>query len=183
MIIETVTLKAINPAKYNPRKDLKPGDPEYESLKRSIDEFGFVEPLVWNKRTGNLVGGHQRFKVLKVRGDKEFTCSVVDLDEAREKALNIALNRISGEWDDDLLAQLLTDLEDEIDLTLTGFTEAEIADLLGRAPEVVAEPEGNLGGNVVIVSFKLSPGQFEDMRQLIDDFAERIGVTPNIQEV
>jgi ParB-like chromosome segregation protein Spo0J len=54
----------LNPAKYNPRKDLKPGDAEYEKLLRSVKEFGYVEPVIWNERTGNIVGGHQRFKVL-----------------------------------------------------------------------------------------------------------------------
>nr|WP_281242048.1 ParB N-terminal domain-containing protein [Marininema mesophilum] len=65
----------INPASYNPRKNLKPGDDEYEKLKRSINHFGYIEPLVWNSRTGNLVGGHQRLKIfleqglIKVNGD------------------------------------------------------------------------------------------------------------------
>jgi len=54
----------LNPAAYNPRRDLKPGDKDYEKLKRSIEEFGFVEPVVWNRRTGFVVGGHQRLKVL-----------------------------------------------------------------------------------------------------------------------
>ena len=60
MQVEVINIREISPAFYNPRKDLKPGDPEYAKLLRSIDEFGCVEPLVWNKRTGNLVGGHQR---------------------------------------------------------------------------------------------------------------------------
>ena len=87
------------PATYNPRKDLKPGDPEYEKLKRSLDEFGYVEPIIWNKRTGNVVGGHQRLKVLKADGIKEVDCVVIDFDEEKEKALNVALNKISGDWD------------------------------------------------------------------------------------
>ena len=62
--IEKVAINKLNPAKYNPRKDLKPGDAEYEKLKRSIDEFGYVETVIWNKRTGNIVGGHQRYKIL-----------------------------------------------------------------------------------------------------------------------
>lgn len=78
------------PATYNPRKDLKPGDPEYEKLKRSLDEFGYVEPIIWNKRTGNVVGGHQRLKVLKADGIKEVDCVVIDFDEEKEKALNVA---------------------------------------------------------------------------------------------
>jgi ParB-like chromosome segregation protein Spo0J len=62
--IRKITADRLNPAKYNPRKDLKPGDSEYEKLLRSVEEFGYVEPLIWNQRTGNIVGGHQRYKVL-----------------------------------------------------------------------------------------------------------------------
>lgn len=65
MRIEKIDILKLNPAKYNPRKDLKPGDPEYEKLKQSIKKFGVVEPIVWNKRSGNIVGGHQRYKILK----------------------------------------------------------------------------------------------------------------------
>ena len=79
MRIEKVTVGEINPAVYNPRKDLEPGDPEYEKLRHSMEEFDCVEPLVWNERTGNLVGGHQRLKVLVARGDQEVLCSVGDL--------------------------------------------------------------------------------------------------------
>lgn len=123
MKIQNIPVQRINPAPYNPRKDLKPGDPEYRRIERSIEEFGLIEPLVWNKRTGNLVGGHQRFKVVRARGATEVLVSVVDLPIAREKALNIALNRVSGEWDRHKLAELLDELSGvpDLDLALTGF--------------------------------------------------------------
>lgn len=124
------------PATYNPRKDLKPGDPEYEKLKRSLDEFGYVEPIIWNKRTGNVVGGHQRLKVLKADGIKEVDCVVIDFDEEKEKALNVALNKISGDWDNEKLGLLITDLQaTDFDVSLTGFDENEITDLLGTDEE------------------------------------------------
>jgi ParB-like chromosome segregation protein Spo0J len=66
MIIQKIRVSEINPAKYNPRKDLKPGDPEYEKLKKSIQEFGLVEPLVMNRRGNVLISGHQRLKI-KIR--------------------------------------------------------------------------------------------------------------------
>lgn len=120
------------PADYNPRKDLKPGDLEYEKLKRSIKEYGYVEPVIWNKRTGKVVGGHQRLKVLKDLGYEEIECVIVDLDENNERALNIALNKISGEWDNDLLSSLLKELDESaFDITLTGFDIAEAKDLIG----------------------------------------------------
>lgn len=100
MEIRKVDAGRLNPAAYNPRRDLKPGDKDYEKLKRSIAEFGFVEPVVWNERTGFVVGGHQRLKVLLDMGVTEIDCVVVDMEPEREKALNVALNRIQGDWDE-----------------------------------------------------------------------------------
>ena len=131
MRIEKIPIEKLNPAKYNPRKDLQPGDPEYEKLKRSIEEFGYVEPIVWNKRTGNIVGGHQRYKVLLDMGMREVDCVVVDLDDAKEKALNLALNKIQGDWDYPKLKDLLLELDTgEFDLEITGFDMDEIEDLM-----------------------------------------------------
>ena len=133
MEIRKLPLEKLNPAKYNPRKDLKPGDPEYEKLKKSMETFGYVEPIVWNKRTGHIVGGHQRFKVLKHQGHTEIECVVVDLDEQQEKALNIALNKVSGEWDLPKLADLISELDDGIfDVSITGFDAAEIEHLFSQ---------------------------------------------------
>ena len=129
--LERIPISEINPAPYNPRQDLRPGDPEYEQLKRSIETWGLVEPLVWNRRTGNLVGGHQRLKILIQRGDAEVDVSVVDLDPENEKALNLALNKIQGDWDEDALRALLEGLSrTDIDLELTGFSETELTGLL-----------------------------------------------------
>ena len=69
--MQTMPIDRLKPAKYNPRKDLKPGDPAYEKIKRSLHDFGYVDPIVWNEVTGNIVGGHQRFKVLKAEGATE----------------------------------------------------------------------------------------------------------------
>lgn len=132
MKVIRIPIGKVKPAAYNPRKDLKPGDAQYEAIKRSVLEFGMVDPLVWNKRTGNLVGGHQRYKVL--RDEARFThvdVSVVDLAPAKEKALNVALNKISGEWDESKLEDLLATLNGA-DLELTGFTMEELTDLTGE---------------------------------------------------
>lgn len=127
MLIETKKTVDLLPADYNPRKDLKPGDKEYEKLKRSLEQFGYVEPVIWNKTTGCIVGGHQRLKVLMDMGIDEVDCVVVELDLEKEKALNIALNKISGEWDNDKLALLITDLQGtDFDVSLTGFEPAEL---------------------------------------------------------
>ena len=130
MLIEKKKTVDLLPADYNPRKDLKPGDLEYEKLKRSIEQFGYVEPVIWNKTTGRVVGGHQRLKVLIDMGHTEVDCVVVELSEEKEKALNVALNKISGDWDKDKLALLISDLQGtDFDVSLTGFDPAEIDDL------------------------------------------------------
>lgn len=130
MLIEKMKTENLLPADYNPRKDLKPGDAEYEKLKRSIEQFGYVEPVIWNRTTGRVVGGHQRLKVLIDMGINEVDCVVVEMDENKEKALNVALNKISGEWDKDKLALLISDLQaEDFDVSLTGFDAAEIDDL------------------------------------------------------
>ena len=131
--IKRIPLDQINSAKYNPRKDLQPGDPEYEKLKKSIETFGYVEPIIWNKVTGHIVGGHQRFKILQRQGHTEIECVVVDLDETEEKALNVALNKVSGEWDLPKLADLINELDDGVfDISLTGFDAAEIDELFSN---------------------------------------------------
>ena len=133
MNIQKISVEKLNPAVYNPRKDLKPGDKEYEKLKRSIEEFGYVEPVIWNQKTGNVVGGHQRLKVLLDLGQTEIDCVVVDLDLQREKALNLALNKIQGEWDENKLAELMAELDaGAFDVSLTGFDASEIDELLNR---------------------------------------------------
>ena len=123
MNIKTLKLADLKAAKYNPRKDLKPGDPEFEKLRRSIEKFGYVEPLIVNSRTGmTVVGGHQRLKVLQKLGHTEAECVVVDLPETEEKALNIALNKIEGTWDVPALDALISELKaEDFDVTLTGF--------------------------------------------------------------
>lgn len=130
MNIEKKNVKDLFPADYNPRKDLQPGDPEYEKLKRSIEQFGYVEPVIWNKQTGRVVGGHQRLKVLIDFGITEVDVVVVDMNTEKEKALNIALNKISGEWDTDKLALVIADLQGaDFDVSLTGFDPEELDDL------------------------------------------------------
>lgn len=127
--IERKPVGELNPAAYNPRRELKPGDPEYAKLQRSIEQFGYVDPLIWNERTGNLVGGHQRLNILRHEYHvKEIDVVVVDVDAEHEKALNVALNKIEGRWDEEQLTKVLSELEnsDAIDVELTGFDLQEI---------------------------------------------------------
>ena len=93
MLIEKKNVAELLPADYNPRKDLKPGDKEYEKLKRSIEQFGYVEPVIWNATTSRVVGGHQRLKVLIDMGITEVECVIVEMDEDKEKAKDILEGR------------------------------------------------------------------------------------------
>lgn len=132
MLIKEISAELINPAPYNPRIDLRPGDVEYEKIKRSIHQFGYVEPLVWNEVTGHLVGGHQRFKILMEEEPVTLTVSVVNLDTQQERLLNIALNKVQGDWDEYKLSLLLDELnKEDIDLGLSGFDRAELDEILG----------------------------------------------------
>ena len=134
MNIRKISVDQLKPAKYNPRKDLKPGDPAYEKIRRSLHEFGYVDPVIWNEVTGNIVGGHQRYKVLVAEGATEIDCVVVHIENKQEeKALNIALNKAVGEWEPVALADLLSDLKiSGYDLDITGFDAAEVDDLFSQ---------------------------------------------------
>ena len=119
----------LRPASYNPRKKLKPGDKEYQKIKNSITEFGYVEPVIVNSDM-TIIGGHQRVTVLSDLGYEEIDCIVIDIDKQKEKALNIALNKITGEWNKELLADLIADLQDsDFDVSFTGFEPPEIEQL------------------------------------------------------
>jgi len=142
MNIQKMQIADLNAAKYNPRKALKAGDPEFEKLKRSVETFGLVDPPIWNSRTNTVVGGHQRLSVLKHLGYTEVDVVVVDLDETQEKALNVALNKVSGDWDIPLLTDLLKEIsESDYDATLTGFDLAEMDELFGKSDKSEAHDD------------------------------------------
>ena len=128
-MVREINIVELNAAQYNPRIALEPGMPEWEKLKASIEQFGNVEPVVWNQRTGNVVGGHQRLAVLKSMGYESVPCSVVDLDEKEEKLVNIALNKIKGQWDYKKLEEILSGYDYEV-ATASGFSAEEIAVIL-----------------------------------------------------
>lgn len=128
-----VLIDDLKPAVYNPRVELKPGDEEYEKIKRLIEKFGYSDPIVVN-RDLTVIGGHQRLRVMKDLGYTEIEVSQVDLSKNEEKALNVALNKLTGKWDDEKLLDLFEDLKgDEFDLDLTGFDDDEIDDLMDDA--------------------------------------------------
>lgn len=132
MEIKELPLKDLKPAVYNPRKKLKKGDKEYEKIKQSLLKFGYVDPIIVNEDL-TVIGGHQRLTVLKDLDYETAKCVIVDLPKEDEKALNIALNKITGQWDEALLADLILDLqESDFNLDLTGFEPPEIDDILSN---------------------------------------------------
>ena len=138
MNIERRKLADLHPAEYNPRLELRPGDPAYEKIARSIEQFGYVDPLVVNK-DGIVIGGHQRLRVLLYLGATEADVVVLDLDKDRDKALNVALNKITGDWDPVKLTELIGELDlDGYDLSLTGYSEKELEAILA---EVRLDPD------------------------------------------
>lgn len=140
--VEWIESAKLKPAPYNPRKDLKPDDLEYRKIQKSINEFGLVDPLVVNK-DHTIISGHQRFKVLVDAGFDKVPCSMVDLDKTKEKALNIALNKITGDWDFPKLNDLLIELDTgDLDMEAVGFSADELEALLVDKKEPKdAEPQ------------------------------------------
>ena len=130
---KTLSVDALRPAAYNPRKKLKAGDKEYEKIKNSILEFGYVEPIIVNYDM-TVIGGHQRLTVLKDLGYTEVQCVEVHIeDENKVKALNIALNKITGAWNEQLLADLIVDLQTaNFNTDFTGFEAPEIEQLFSK---------------------------------------------------
>ena len=129
MEFKKLKINSLIPASYNPRKKLKPGDAEYEKIKNSITEFGYVDPIIVNSDM-TIIGGHQRWSVLKALGYDEVDCVVIEIDKTKEKALNIALNKVTGEWNKELLADLIKDLQSlDYDVSMTGFEPPEIDEL------------------------------------------------------
>jgi len=121
---------------YLPIKDLRPdpanprriSDEELESLTRSISEFGLIDPIIAKREDNTVIGGHQRLLAARKLGLKQVPVILVDLSDEQAHLLNLALNRISGSWDPELLARLLAELNDVpgVDLTLTGFSDDEL---------------------------------------------------------
>lgn len=164
-------VEGLKPAEYNPRKRLRPGDEEYERLKRSIETFGYVDPIIINA-DGTVIGGHQRLFVLQDLGYTEADVAVVNLNKQDEKALNIALNKIAGEWDEEKLAAIFSELKlDGYDATVTGFDRTEQQEVLEA---VKAMQEG-----------------LDEERELSDKYTKKIkkityeitGETPDISEL
>jgi ParB-like chromosome segregation protein Spo0J len=124
MNIKVLDINSIKPSEFNPRIQLDVESEEFQKIKGSIIEFGLVEPLLVNEVNMSIIGGHQRYAVLKFLGYKEVPCVLInEPDEEREKALCVGLNKIKGEWDSDKLTALLN--EAGVNESITGFDKTE----------------------------------------------------------
>lgn len=136
MRTKTVKLSRLKIADYNPRQDLQPGDARYNDIQKSLDKFGLVVPIIVNENGMRVISGHQRLKILKASGVQDTEVVLVKLDEDKEKLLNLALNKIKGQWDVPKLSELLKEFDDE-QLSLTGFSAEEIEALTEEYEEAV----------------------------------------------
>jgi DNA modification methylase len=129
LTVEEVPIDLLRPDPANPRRI---GDEELEALTRSLRQFGFVQPVLARREDGTVIGGHQRLLAARRLGLATVPVTYLDLSIEQARLLNLALNKISGSWDEQLLARLLADLQSspQVDLSLSGFGEDEIADLL-----------------------------------------------------
>lgn len=179
MEVQRIRVEDIHPADYNPRIALKKGSFMYKALDGSIDKFGMVVPLIVNKRTGTLISGHQRLNVLIARGEEYVDCVVLDIEEDEEKALCIALNKLGGEWDYGKLSDILDELRAaDYDIGVTGFSTAEVDDLLGELQTADEEPEDlpeepeDVVVLIGIYKFTVTAAEYEE---IIGSIREKVG--------
>jgi len=132
-VVEEMDRAMLTAATYNPRKIT---DQERDKLKAALKRHGLVAPVIWNKKTGNLVGGHQRINIMdSLMGSKDYRLqvSVIDVDARREKEINVLLNNAQamGTFDLDLLKNVFDDAK--IDITGAGFNHNDMVQMFGTA--------------------------------------------------
>jgi DNA modification methylase len=123
--VEYVERGALRSAEYNPRTI---SEKELANLERSVGEFRLVDPIIARRADGTVIGGHQRLAVAERLGLQRVPVVYLDISEEKAKLLNLALNKIQGDWDEQKLAALLRELDalPDLDLSVTGFDEEEI---------------------------------------------------------
>ena len=181
----TKKINEISSAKYNPRKIT---DEAMGRLTKSLAEFGNIQPITWNVRTGNVVGGHQRLKVYKAMGKTEVDVWAVDLDEQKEKAANIALNKLSGEFDMPMLKDILEEIDTgDLDIEITGFSMEEVGNMMTAFhPEEITNPDNSSSASDLREQFENSTirqiilvygaEEYNAAITALADYAEKMGL-------
>lgn len=161
------------PADYNPRRM---NEVARQGLANSIDVFGLVQPVIWNEQTGRVVGGHQRLNDIIIKGATETDVVVVNLSEAKEKALNVALNAksIQGEFDDSILSEVLADIKDQMGTLYDdlNFEEIDIPDF-GDLEEIKDTLSG-VNEEVSVKMLVVIPQEFEHVQDELRGAIEQI---------
>jgi ParB-like chromosome segregation protein Spo0J len=181
MEVRTLPIDRLVPAGYNPRLPLKPTDKAYRKLKRSLEEFGLVEPLVWNELTGRVVGGHLRLSILTELGRTEVPVSVVRLSEAAEKALNVVLNNqeAQGRYDVGKLSEVLEDLHGLSEFAATGFDPSMLSVLRFEPADV---PLADLRDPTrVEVTLVMDAATFERARSRVDELVGEFDLESHVR--
>jgi len=159
MNFKKVLISELKPAAYNPRRNLSEKDPEYQRIKKSIETFGYVDPVIVNSDY-TVIGGHQRLKVLKDLGHAQIDVVLLDIPKTQEKALNVALNKITGEWDFQQLSIVLSELkEEEFDISIAGFSDEELKkideELFGEKINLAGEAHAKLADKFIVPPFSV----------------------------
>lgn len=175
----------LHPAPYNPRQQLEKLDPRYRKLRRSIQRFGLVEPLVWNQQTGNIVGGHQRLQILHELLHQQAFVSVVDFPLDQEKALNVVLNnrQAQGDWDLPKLTSLLEELNElpESQLAATGFDPGHLRTLQSQLTPVEQQVEED-GITRFEITLCIPKEQLQTIRPELDVLIEKYQLEVHVKE-
>ena len=179
--IRTLPIDQLTPAEYNPRRTLQPPDKAYRKLKRSLEEFGLVEPLIWNELTGRVVGGHLRLSILKELGYAEVPVSVVQLSEEKEKALNVVLNNqeAQGRYDVGKLTTLLEELDGEAAFADTGFDPSVLSVLRFEPADEL--PADTRDPNRVEVTLVMDAATFERARGRVDELVGEFDLESHVR--
>lgn len=179
MEIRKMNLRNLTPADYNPRVELKPGDPEWDALNASIETFGYILPIIWNETTGNVVGGHQRRNILLERGVVEDDVVVLHLELEDEKVLNTLLNKSKGIWDVGKLVDLIEEIKEAGgNLLVTGFTELEITLMgedFGHIEDLLEEDFSDVGkseSDTFVATFTLPEEQHQRVDRYVEDYGK-----------
>ena len=182
LTIRTLPIDRLVPAPYNPRKVLSPKSPAYRKLKASLESFGLVEPLVWNERTGHVVGGHARLRILRDLGITDVPVSVVQLTDEREKALNVVLNNLEaqGRYDAKRLHELLEPLANTPEFDLTGF-DPTILDALHFEPDAL--PEADATGETVEITLATDAATYERMKAPLDELVKEFDLVSHVRRM